>query len=262
MNSKDTLENNCNSVDNIRAYLRRKGQNHNYYKCYASLERIKGIRDEKCLYLGNGGNWNDIPDRENFNSDKNDYINFGRCFSFSQDENVAMWMLYGGINKRGGMIDFTKKGIQSILDVSDITIGYFDNDIFKSVQNLTRKDFEIYITDVIYYQKRGSVYYINRSDEAYRKLSEEIFKELNACKKSYPWKYENECRLIVSVRKNLLKSNCNVIRINLEDMDLGKSYERIYRAPNYPLAETYGTLPSRLDKTIDWSLCDRKTCGM
>lgn len=260
-NKEVTLKNSCGTIDDLNSYLRRKAGNHNNFKYYSSLSRIINIRDSKKLYLNNGKNWNDIIDRNSFNSDDNTYVNFGKCFSFSRDENVAMWMLYGGINKLSGMVDFTKKGMQSILETAYLNVGYFDdNATFKTVKKLTRDEFEIYLTDVVYYSKNGKKYYINRAEESFESLSGKVFDELKSCKKTYPWKYENECRLIVSVNKEYLEDNCDIVQIDLEKLDLGKSLERIYRGPNYPLENTQNTLPSQLDNAIDWTLCDGKNC--
>ena len=261
MKNNDTLEGNCNSIENLNAYLRQKGKNHNCYKAYTSLSRVVEIRDTKFLYLSNGETWNDVIDRNNFNSATNLVVNYGKCFSFSQDENVAMWMLYGGIDKLSGMIDFTKKGMHSILATNLINVGYFDGDgKFKTEKTLTKENFDIYITDIVYYKVNGNGYYINRSEESYNCLSNELFEKLQCCKKTYPWKYENECRLIVSINKKLITNKCKIVQINLDGMDLGKSFERVYRGPNYPLKNFQNSLPSKLDNTIDWSLCDGKHC--
>ena len=258
---KETLENNCNSSEHLKYYLRKKAEAHNHYKCYSSLNRILSIRDSKKLYLSNGEKWNDVVDRNDFNSNTDIYVNYGKCFSFSQDESVAMWMLYGGIDKLSGMIDFTKKGMKSILGINSINVGYFNkNGMFNSVVELNKSNFEIYLVDIVYYKKNDDVYYINRSEESFKNLSKDIFDKLRCCKKTYPWKYENECRLIVSINKKYIKDNCSVVQIDLQHLDLGKSFERVYRGPNYPLKNTRNTLPSKLDNTIDWSLCDGTTC--
>lgn len=257
-----TLKSACCSAATLKSYLQRKGENHNYYKCYSRLEYVVDIRDSNCLYLNNGEKWNDISDRENFNASTNPFVNFGKCFSFSQDENVAMWMLYGGIDKKSGMIDFTKKAMRSLINIPTVQIGCWENNKFVSLLELTKDQFEIYITDVIYYNKKGSVYYINRSDEHYSCLSEKVFSKLLDCKKTYSWKYENECRLIVRVNRDLLNEKCKVVKIDLHNVNTGKSFERIYHGPNYPLGDTHGTLPSKLRGTIDWSLCDKEICPM
>lgn len=259
--SKNILENNCGTSQMLMAYLCEKGKNHNHYKCYSSFKSILNIKNSKFLYLSTGEMWNDIIDRNSFNNLRDECIRFGKCFSFSQDESVAMWMLYGGIDKLSGMIDFTKKGMRSILETSTISVGYFENNVFVSLYELKRNDFEIFITDIIYYKKNGECYYINRYDESFSSLSKKVFENLNGCKKSYPWKYENECRLIVSIKTELIDRECSIARINLADLDLGKSFERVYRGPNNPLKNDENSLPSKLDNTIDWSLCDFKNCS-
>ena len=84
MKINDTLEGNCNSIENLNTYLRQKGKNHNCYKAYTSLSRVVEIRDTKFLYLSNGETWNDVIDRNNFNSATNLVVNYGKCFSFSR----------------------------------------------------------------------------------------------------------------------------------------------------------------------------------
>ena len=258
-NKKDEIAYHVAGAAALEEYLKQKAQNHNNYKFYSSLESILKIRNEKTLCLSNGEIWNDKTDREGFNSEKYDTINFGKCFSYSRDENVAMWMLYGGINQESGMIDFTKKGMSSLLCTPQIDIGYIADKKFNKIKSLERDSFKLYCIDIIYYKKHASGYYIRRSEECCTIVSNEVFDELIACKKAYPWKYENECRLICSIKRDLVESGCSVVRIDLSHMNLGKSFDRIYHGPNCISADSKETLPSNLDNSIDWSLC--KDCN-
>jgi hypothetical protein len=254
---EECLSSSAYNTDSLLNYLKKKARNHNSYKCYSSLERIVSIRDSKKLYLSTGAKWNDISDRNEFNSPENGIINFGTCFSFSTDESVAMWMLYGGIDKKSGMIDFTKKGIESILSTSTIEFGFTnDNREFVLLKSLNKDVFDLYCIDVVYYKRQKDGYFIKRSEEKHECLDQKVFEGLKICKKAYPWQYENECRLVCSVDRKALPENCTVARIDLKRLDLGKSFERVYHGPNYPLKDTKGTLPSNLDSSIDWSLCD------
>lgn len=254
---KDNLSKHISDCTELQQYLRKKGENHNNYKFYSSIGRIVDIRDRCSLYLGRGKRWNDIIDRENFNSAKYAFVNFGRCFSFSKNESVAMWMLYGGIDKFSGMMDFTKKGMEAILKASQVEIGYFNEDAFFKIKTIFRDSFELYCTDVIYYgRKENGNYYIKRADEKSAILGNDAFDKLIGCKKALPWQYENECRLICRIDRKLVGDECTTVRINLTGKDLGKSFERIYHGPNYPSSDTKNTLPSNLDNSIDWSLCD------
>ena len=255
---KNKIEEYVDNSQKLYTYLKEKAQNHNHYKSYGEMNRIVKIRDEKSLYLGNGEKWNDIFDRKNFNSDQDDYVNFGKCFSYLKEESVAMWMLYGGIDKKSGMIDFTKKGMKSILSIDSIELGFFQNDQFESKGMLTKDQFEIYLIDIIYYTeytKNECENFICRSDEM-ANVNKKVFKE---CKKSYPWRYESECRLIVKIKKDQIPEKCDTVKIDLKNLDLGKSLERVYHGPNYPCDEnSYNTEPSRLGNSIDWDLCKDK----
>ena len=255
-NNDENLQSCSSEFGSLLNYLKKKARNHNNYKSYSSIERIVDIRDSKKLYLSTGYNWNDISDRNGFNASNYGVLNFGKCFSYSADENVAMWMLYGGIDKRSGMIDFTKKGIESILSIPQIEFGFPDGDKGFFVEKVLPRDlFDFYCVDIVYYKARQNGYYIKRSEEQYSCLDSSIFDKLSICKKAYPWQYESECRLVCSVDKKLLSNDCHIARINLDGLDLGKSLERIYHGPNFPSDDTKNTLPSNLDNSIDWSLC-------
>lgn len=243
----------------LTEYLKKKGSNHNCYKYYSTISKIVSIRDNKCLYLSQGNNWNDITDRNNFNSSNYKKVNYGMCFSYSRDESVAMWMLYGGIKKESGMIDFTKKGIRSVLNTKAISLGYFDqNNNFVIKKVINRENFDLYCIDIIYYSENGSYYCITRSDERCFTLTKTVFDKLIGCKKTFPWQYENECRLICSIERDLLDETCKLVRIDLKEMDLGKSCERLYHGPNFSSLNTGNTLPSKMDNCIDWDLCDER----
>lgn len=256
---KDSIESHVFNDKDLTEYLKKKGSNHNCYKYYSTISKIVSIRDNKCLYLSQGNNWNDITDRETFNSINYKNVNYGMCFSYSRDEKVAMWMLYGGIKKESGMIDFTKRGIHSVLNTKAISLGCFDkNNNFIEKKVINRENFDLYCIDVIYYSENGNYYCITRSDERYNSLKQPVFDNLLGCKKAFPWRYENECRLICSIARDLLDENCKCVRIDLSEMDLGKSCERVYHGPNFSLSNTENTLPSKMDNCIDWDLCDER----
>ena len=172
-----------------------------------------------------------------------------------------MWMLYGGGDKCGGMIDFTKKGIHSILDTQEIELGYFDDQgKFVSCAALMRTEFDIWITDIVYYSENKRYFCLKRSDESCYTVSKSVMDGLIMCKKAYPWNYENECRLIVSISRQILQQiynfgDCDTVKLNLQGMNLGKSFKRIYKSPNYPLNDNTGVLASNIDQTVDWNIC-------
>lgn len=255
------LKNHINDASNLNNYLRNKGENHNYYKHYSKIDRILNILDKKKIYLKSGENWNDTVDRESFNSDKYDFKRFGMCFSFSKNENVAMWMLYSGIDRRGGMIEFTRKEMNSILDVEKIEVGAFNNENFESYITLNKDQFQIYLTDIIYYyeEEKGKCK-IRRHDEVADGVSKDVLQDMNGSKKSDPWKYENECRLIVSIDKKVLNNKkCDTVQIDLENMDLGKPLGKVYKGPCCTSNDQRLSL-SQLYGKVEWNLCEYASC--
>ncbi len=256
MGKDEDLKRSCISSEKLENYLSKKGKNHNNYKCYGEMERIIQIRDDKSMYLVTGSRWNDKTDKENFNNTNYEYVNFGKCFSFSRDENVALWMLYGGMKKEGGMIDFTKKGMNSILAIPSVEIGYFNNNNFVKINEIAKDKFDIFITDVIYYSENSKYYYVKRGDESFKILRKSILDTHKIIKKVYPWNYENECRLVVSINKKYICEQCECVKINLKNIDLGKSLERIYKSPNYCSNKKYeNVMDSKLATTLNWDLC-------
>lgn len=246
------LSKHCGSASELYEYLRTKARTHNSYKQYGRLDRIANIFNKKELYLCDGSGWNDTVDSANFNSDDRPTKSFGTCFSYLQDESVAMWRIYGNHEHSGAMIDFTRKGMNSILEIQTIKVGYFaaNNAGFRGMITLNRPDFEIDLVDVIYYNPKTG--YVKRSDEGCRLKDRAILDHLGVCKKYYPWNYENECRLIVTVKKELLTENCSAVKLDLSRASLGKTTDRIYLCPEYKGAVPEGFKQSELNGSVNF----------
>ncbi len=246
------------SAEQIIAYAKQKAGNHKYYKHYASLERIKdNIIDGKSLYLSRGDFWNDRKDAARLNHDGSSTVNYAMCFSTGQAENVAMWMLYGGILGQGGMIDFTKENMQQILKTPTVELGNFAEDTFVPLQSLTHDQFDIYLADIIYYSEDSSGYRLTRAEEHVSSISQEIIDGLTMYLKKYAWSYERECRLIVSIDRSLVQDDFKHIKIDLSAIDMTK---RLYMAPNRKAPPVQEFQSSALGSDIHWNLCRDCIC--
>lgn len=249
------IKKHCGSVEDLKEYLKKKARNHNHYKYYGRIERIFQIVKDKKLYLVDGKDWNDVTDRNNFIKSNPDYVNFGKCFSFAKDESVAMWMLYGGVFHSNAMIDFRKSDMNRIVDVTKVSLGFFDkkqNDKFVAIKSIAKPDFDIFLIDIVYYNKDRK--YIKRSNEDCCGIEADFIEKLGVCCKTFSWSYESECRLIVSVKKDIIPDNCKAIEINLEGIDVSKSLNNVYYCPNYRGIEIEGFKKSVLDGEIDFNL--------
>lgn len=249
---KDELISACSSATNMIDFLHGKAENHNNYKVYTNEGYLFSWKRSRALYLSNGGNWNDTEDRERFNPNRCSKVNFGICFSFSKSESVAMWMLYGGMKKEGVMIDLQRSDIKQLRETSEINLGWWENDVFMQTKTLKKGEFQIDISDVIYCSDPLEV--IKRSDTRCDCSNQQLIAALGWRRKAYPWCYENECRLVVTVNKSQITDyHINTVQIPVEDMfeELEKA-GRIYRAPNSSAIQHQA---SRLSSKIDWDLC-------
>lgn len=256
--TKDSLGNNISNVDDLRKYLIKKGENHKSYKTYSNQKFVREIINNQRLYLSDGSSWNDVADRKAFNSDDDDYKNYGKCFSFSESESVAMWMLYGGIDNCGAMINFTKKDIKKLLKLDHIILGVFINGNFVEYSRLEKEKFEIKLIDILYTRQYDDCCYVRRSTEINRNVSQDILKELrDGCVKDIAWSYENECRLVVKVNKKYIKDNETVVKIDLSPYNFSESFSRVYHSPTYKGEKSYNN--SELKGYVDWNLCGNCT---
>jgi hypothetical protein len=264
--------------------LRKKGGNHRSYKMYSQIDLVISTIDNKALYLFNGSRWNDKMDSNNFNQDGYNWVNFGRCFSYLTTESVAMWMLYGGTQHQGAMIDFDKSSILKILKCTEkISVGYFGSDGFHSVKDLNKPDFNIDLIDMVYVDndKNGIASILRRADDVWH-YDGDFYKDIDVknetnknekkekftfIHKKRAWDYEHECRLIVSIKKQTLSGendDISVVKIDLKDVNFKNT--RIVYAPN--IEDEYKkeskfveTVPSALTQSISWDLCEKcKIC--
>lgn len=251
------------STDHVVELFCEKAKNHNYYKYYSNLTRIESnfIRD-KSFFLSNGNMWNDRNDYIRFNPPNSDKMRFGMSFSFSKSESVAMWMLYGGTQLNGAMIDIPPTLIRSVLkNVDVIELGYFNDDHeFCVIENLTKDCYSILVQDVLYFgDSKADVnqyYYVKRSDNSFDCADKQIISDYSVIRKRTAWSYENETRLIVSVNKSAIKSTRDelIIKIQFNDFYDEPLDGRIRLSPNYN-SDNRDYSRSYLSAELEWDLC-------
>ena len=246
----------CSSAEDLVGYLKFKALSHNYYKRYTVYERLENWLEDSSLYLSDGNNWSDSDDKVRLNPHESEVKNFCACFTFSKSENVAMWMLYGGMQQDGVMIDFTPTEIIRLLSTEELSLGFWSEGRFVTVQNVTRQDFVIELSDVLYCDHlNDDSTTIKRSDARQEAIPRDNLTGLAWREKSYPWFFENECRLVVTIPKSLLTDD----RIDTVRIKADKLYaqaiknQRIYHSPN---SERKQYFPSTLRNHMRWNLCE------
>ena len=165
-----------------------------------------------------------------------------------------MWMLYSG--NGGLMLDYDRATIKKILDASIIELGFFDGELFRTVKTLSGKgeEFVIKLADIIYYgdgEKTGT-YYIKRSDESQDSFSKSIIDDVKVFKKKTAWSYENETRIVVSVKNELIDDTIKSVKIVFPEANVSDLRKRTYDSPN-AIIKKYED--SRFKGKINWDLC-------
>lgn len=249
---KKSLESVVYDAEALYNYLIDKGRNHNHYKYYSRFNVIYSIINDRCLYLTKGDNWNDLYDRLAFSDSAEGFVRFGTCFSFSTSENVAMWMLYGGVNRDGAMLDFTRKDANHILSLDVFELGYRDEEWdFSMVQSISA-GCRVFFEDILYCGEGDNGVSVKRSDERVDGLST-VPERDGMLKKSYPWAYENEVRLVLEVPEDEIGVNIECARL-----PLSRSSDELrglaFLAPNSTLRGT-GFNGSRLRGKMEWNIC-------
>ena len=76
-----------------------------------------------------------------------------------------MWMLYGGMDGNGAMIDFDRRTLQNAMGRESYDCGYFDSDgSFQRLLKLPSENLKLKLVDVLYCQsQKGDRVTIGRS---------------------------------------------------------------------------------------------------
>lgn len=246
------------SPEVLRAGLQENALRHRNYNMYTAMDRAMCLLLTGNLYISNGQTWNDTQDREIMKK----HSAFGICMSCSTIESMAMWMLYSGDKgKNGALVRFLPSIIKEIVGTPSIELGKFD-DSGKFVENpltLTRKDFDIYMTDVVYtdIQEKDPSTIIASLGEDHEYMDRKLMEKAGVFHKHYAWSYEKECRLIVELSPEILekvdKNEFNTVRITISEASRRALKDRIVRSPVYTGKTDFGKI-STLYGNVDWKL--------
>lgn len=211
------------------------------------------------MYLTDGTSWNDKFDRERFNPSFMSTKRFGACFSASSVESVAMWMLYGGMDGNGAMINFNRRTLQGAMGRESYECGWFDADgEFQCLVELPADRLELRLVDILYFQNHadGNVTVGRSSLEGGRHvIGGEAFNGIEQIAKHQSWSYENEVRLVATISKLDLvgkASHAKCVKIPI-DFDDAFVAGRVFDSPVSDDGGNYRD--SELRGTVDWNLC-------
>ena len=254
----------------LDAYLRDCGIKHRYYRSYGKFPRLKdNLYTKHSLFLSDGTGWNDKKDVDRFRNQCGQNKLFGHCFSYSMDESVAMWMLYGGLEDKGGMFYLTQGQIKKILESHcSIRIGKFNKKNEFKEKKTIQYPYKMYVKDVLYFNAvNDKLWRVYRDNDAGTTDKSIAVKGAKHTFKHAGWSYEKETRLIVEIPWSEDIMDCTHIRIDLDEA-LGKNWLKgfnnrvVYSPKCQPTHKTTALYngkqvvfkESELYNSIDWTL--------
>lgn len=243
----------------VLAFLADRGGMHREYKHYGTRARIAGILRGGALYLTDGTSWNDKYDREHFNPSFMSTKRFGACFSASPAESIAMWMLYGGMDGNGAMINFDRRTLQGAMGRKTYECGRFGADgQFQCLTKLPADRLSLRLVDVLYFQNHadGNVTVGRPSLEGGRHVMDgRAFNGIEQIAKHQSWSYENEVRLVATISKLDLVGKASHVKCVKIPIDFDDAFVA-GRVFDSPVSDDEGNYrDSELRGTVDWNLC-------
>lgn len=186
-------------------FLKRSATAHSgcYYQ-YTTIDALKGMCKSNCLLLTQAKNLNDSDEMKAQEEDK--VRTYVASFSALRSESIAMWALYSTPAKKGIRIKFPTKMIKKLLSVARGEDKKFHvcnaSEILKQRSSKKHLDVEeAYLTDVVYRGNNALTWrhkcVVGKSD-LNQKIDDDV---LFAQVKDDLWRYENEVRLIVKLKK-------------------------------------------------------------
>ena len=243
----------------VLAFLADRGGMHREYKHYGTRARIASILKGGALYLTDGTSWNDKYDREHFNPSFMSTKRFGACFSASPAESIAMWMLYGGMDGNGAMINFDRRTLQGAMGRKTYECGRFGADgKFQCLTKLPADRLSLRLVDVLYFQNHadGNVTVGRPSLEGGRHVMDgRAFSGKEQIAKHQSWSYENEVRLVATISKLDLVGKASHVKCIKIPIDFDDTFVA-GRVFDSPVSDDEGNYrDSELRGTVDWNLC-------
>lgn len=194
--------------EEISSLIDEKAFKHTNYYHYSDIEGIKGILNNKKLWISSMCFSNDCTEHNRFGDETYRYFQF--CFSTGTTENLPLWFLYSGTNGNGARISFDKKVIKDLCDFKNINLELIDTNNDKKLEQLVPdKNCSVEFKDIIYRVKEGKKFRLKYNNHVNKNFSiDEMrkFEEKNpAFVKDIIWYYEKETRILIKVFSDKIK---------------------------------------------------------
>lgn len=206
-------------LKDVKDFLDIRASRHNYYFHYTTVTALKNMLESKTLYLSLGRTMNDLLEIQKIAPEKWNRL-YVASFSYTANESVALWHIYGNPLSDAIRIQFSRAAIKNMLKKAK------ENLTCKSVNN--GEVYEIYkiksikLVDIAYLQNSQKSLKWNRTfltDSFCKDLSQiNSYKELAGYIKNIAWEYEVETRFLVELDGEETDTFPEKIKIDAENL--------------------------------------------
>ena len=212
-----------NKPSDLTDYLKKQAVKHEEYHHYTNLEGLEKILETKSFKMTKGVSCrlNDFHEPEN----KGDLFDWQRtfitCFNYSEEENMAMWGLYGKPKTDAICISISNKTFNSLVSQDEYIFFYKSGKNFKEIED---KNINLFATDIFYAKGNSNENKLEKQTHYDTKIKNNIKIDFNILKneknengtlfkhlkqkeytgfvKNYAWHYEDEVRIITNNYSN------------------------------------------------------------
>ena len=192
------------TIEQLLDFLEAKGNNHNYYHHYTTLDNLIKMIDSRYFLMTRGDSVN-INDQHEYRAKGSAALwrkTYLGSFAYGESENMAMWGLYGLPWDEAVRISIPRKAMEKwVLSVTDVFSAEIVNKELHTKRLKT--PFDIRLSDIVYIKgERGSneskLLWNDKSISLKGKLmlkGIDLDDRMTGFIKSDAWKYENEVRI-------------------------------------------------------------------
>jgi hypothetical protein len=212
------------SAQELHAFLKKKGSNHTGgYFHYSNIGALKGMLGSRKLHFSSGPEMNDWLETKKGSPEEWKRI-YVASFSFGNDENMAMWALYGEPLADALRIKFRCKSLRHQIENLSCS-GEDGSGLYQVLDNGDYRPldarFTIELIDVAYLSHRIGRNTLYWNTETLRENQQSYLRELYrtpsfaGCLKNVAWRYERESRILIKLESRM--PNVKKIAIDIGD---------------------------------------------
>ena len=188
------------TLDSVKDFLDLRAARHNNYFHYTSVTALRAMLQSKKLHLSLGKTMNDLFEIQKIDPEKWERL-YVASFSFTSNESVALWHIYGNPFNQAIRIQFSRTAVLKMLEKLKNCLKCKDVSLNERYYDIRKAG----LVDIAYVQNDQKSLRWNKallSDITCPQISRIHEEKLAGYIKNVAWEYEMETRLLVELGSN------------------------------------------------------------